>query len=217
LALESRSLSPGSTRPAVRVWALLGLALALGGCLELIRRPISQAGTDGSAPLDTMSAAETSAAVKQVPPPMGPTPAELASARAASQDRSRDARQRVQRVNEYVHWCLERDLWAEARTHLEQALARDSLAASLHNNLGIVHEQQGRAQQALAAYESAWQLQPKKAYRANLRLLRERLEASERPEIPDSLRVEHEEGPAAAGNANRGADADSAAAHQIQR
>lgn len=120
-------------------------------------------------------------------------------------------------MNEYVHWCLERDLWDEARIHLEQALARDSLAASLHNNLGIVHEKQGRPEEALAAYEWALQLRPKEAYRDNLALLRQRIEAAEESDVPDTLRVEYQKGKAAEDVPNPGAAGDSAATHQMQR
>jgi len=80
-------------------------------------------------------------------------------------------------VNEYAYWCVERELWDEARIHLEQALAQDSLAASLHNNLGVVYEQCGRQDEALGAYERATQLGAKEAYRANLAYLEERMRA----------------------------------------
>jgi hypothetical protein len=86
--------------------------------------------------------------------------------------RTRANRERVKQVNAYALWCLEREMWAEALTHLEQAVAKDSLAASLHNNLGILYERLGEPERARGAYERALVLQPgKKAYQSNLRRL----------------------------------------------
>ena len=83
-----------------------------------------------------------------------------------------EERDRVEQVNAYALWCVEREMWAEARTHLEQAVARDSLASSLHNNLGILYERLGEPVKARAAYERALVLQPGKgAYQSNLRRL----------------------------------------------
>jgi tetratricopeptide (TPR) repeat protein len=96
--------------------------------------------------------------------------------------RSRSRRQEVRQVNEYAFWCLEKGLWNEARLHLEQAVERDSLAASLHNNLGIIYERMGLEEKALTAYGKAWDLSPReKAYRDNLEKLKRRQRA-----IPDS-------------------------------
>ncbi len=81
-------------------------------------------------------------------------------------------RDRVEQVNMYALWCVERKMWAEARTHLEQAIAKDSLAASLHNNLGILYERLGEPDKARTAYERALVLRPgKTAYQSNLRRL----------------------------------------------
>jgi tetratricopeptide (TPR) repeat protein len=86
--------------------------------------------------------------------------------------RSGEERDRVEQVNAYALWCVESERWAEARTHLEQAVARDSLASSLHNNLGILYERLGEPVKARAAYERALVLQPGKgAYQSNLRRL----------------------------------------------
>ncbi len=85
--------------------------------------------------------------------------------------RSRNRQQEVRQINEYAFWCVEKGLWNEARLHLEQAVERDSLAASLHNNLGIIYERLGLEEKAMAAYGKAWNLSPKeKAYRNNLEL-----------------------------------------------
>lgn len=223
-------------RRLLGVGAAVALATAGSGCLELIRRPAADAAPPpfgeaagprpraraASAADDTLTgqAARTpilAAAAKRPGPDAGPTTAGTAAASAPRQPRSAEARQRVRQVNEYVYWCLERDLWDEARIHLEQALARDSLAASLHNNLAIVWEKQGRPEEAARAYERAWELDPKKLYSNNLERLRQRLEAADEPAEPDSLRVEHERVGAGQVNPHEEAGADSVDGLQTQR
>lgn len=105
---------------------------------------------------------------------MDSTAVELsAEALAAYRSRSRSERERVLRVNEYARWCLDRQMWDEARIHLEQALRVDSLAASLHNNLGIVYERLGRRDEAVTEYQTAAALNPSRPlYESNLRGLR---------------------------------------------
>ena len=96
-----------------------------------------------------------------------------AEALAAYNSRSRSERERVHRVNEYALWCLDREMWDEARIHLEQALHTDSLAASLHNNLGIVYERLGRRKEAVTKYQMAAALNPgRPLYESNLKRLR---------------------------------------------
>lgn len=175
---------------------LSGIGLSVSGCLEMVRRPPS--GTTPSAPwwesgesppssdLSTPEA-DRSAESRTGPTAVEPAPSaprhvlpeSLGPAERNSVDRAF-----VRQVNEYAYWCVERELWEEARIHLEQALAQDSLAASLHNNLGVVYEQCGRQEEALAAYERATQLLAKDVYRANLTHLEERVLASNA--IPDS-------------------------------
>ena len=112
----------------------------------------------------------------------GPAPVAAKAEKVRHTRRSRSRRQEVRQVNEYAFWCLEKGLWNEARLHLEQAVERDSLAASLHNNLGIIYERMGLEEKALAAYGKAWDLSPReKAYRDNLEKLKRRRRA-----IPDS-------------------------------
>ena len=124
----------------------------------------------GTAPLE----------VEAAPPPEGPAPSpEVVQAqRRAYESRTGEDRERVERVNEYALWCIERGLWEEARIHLEQAVAVDSLSASLHNNLGILYERLGEREKARAAYEFAARLAPgKRLYQANLSYLRRAAEA----------------------------------------
>ncbi len=102
---------------------------------------------------------------------------EAAAARHKAYAARTDAdRKRVRQVNEYVHWCLQRSMWDEAQIHLERALATDSLAASLHNNLGIVLERRGRRDEARQRYRLAANLNPRRPlYEANLKRLQNAL------------------------------------------
>lgn len=113
-------------------------------------------------------------------PPERPAPSRevVQAQRRAYESRTGEDRERVERVNEYALWCIERGLWEEARIHLEQAVAVDSLSASLHNNLGILYERLGEREKARAAYEFAARLAPaKRLYQANLSYLRRAAEA----------------------------------------
>ncbi|MDA0337741.1 MAG: tetratricopeptide repeat protein [bacterium] len=116
--------------------------------------------------------------------------AALAARRTAYAARTDAERDRVRRVNEYAIWCVERGMWDEARIHLEQAALRDSLAASLHNNLGIVYERLGQRDDARIHYQTAADLNPgRPLYRVNLKRLRAALEAPPAV-LPDSLAAE---------------------------
>ncbi|MFA6107678.1 MAG: tetratricopeptide repeat protein [Candidatus Latescibacterota bacterium] len=96
------------------------------------------------------------------------------SGASADESRARDLR----RVNEYAWWCIDQGLWNEARSHLERALAQDSLSASLHNNLAIVYEHIGQRDQAVQYYRKAQELNPGQAlYAANLKRLEQLREA----------------------------------------
>jgi tetratricopeptide (TPR) repeat protein len=120
--------------------------------------------------------------------PASLTGPQLRARQEAYEARTRDDRKRVQLVNEYALWCVERGMWEEARIHLERALQVDSLAASLHNNLAILYERQGERERARQEYEIAAQLAPdKRLYRANLDRLRTALDRP--PEYTDSLDV----------------------------
>jgi hypothetical protein len=116
----------------------------------------------------------------------------LAAGRAA---RTRKQREVVKQVNAYALWCIDHEMWKEARLHLERATEEDSLAGSLFNNLGLVYERLGMPDRAEIAYERAGDLNPdREAYHANLRRLHQRREAAERAEPArlDSLKMELE-------------------------
>ncbi len=129
--------------------------------------------------------------VEAARPPERPatSPEVVQAQRRAYESRTGEDRERVERVNEYALWCIERGLWEEARIHLEQAVAVDSLSASLHNNLGILYERLGEREKARAAYEFAARLAPgKRLYQANLSYLRKAAEARGVPE--DSVDID---------------------------
>ena len=185
----------------LRTWLLLALiGLWLGGCLEMIRRnpehdpagpwtdPGNQSEQTDVQEVEAQSPEQTAGA------PAGPEPVANALASAADgpasdtqrPERSSPPHQTVGEINEYAFWCIENGMWNEARTHLEQGLQQDSLAASLHNNLGVVYERLGLPDQAAAAYKKARSLdRSKKAYRINLELFEGRGK-------PDSSRVKEQ-------------------------
>lgn len=137
--------------------------LCLHGCLELVRRPPAGAGYERVRAADTTatSAAASQLVVVDRPP------------------RSRQQLQDIEQVNQYALWCIENAMWNEAQSHLERALAQDSLSASLHNNLGIVYERLGMSDKAAQFYGRAQALNPAQAaYAANLRHLQQYQQAS---------------------------------------
>ena len=101
--------------------------------------------------------------------------------------RGRSLEESTKRINEYAYWCIENNMWDEARLHLERAVSQDSLAASLFNNLGVIYERLGETAQADSAYARATALlSESQAYAANLSRLRKRAEAATRA-IADSV------------------------------
>ena len=139
-------------------------ALCLHGCLELVRRPPAgePIGYEYAQVADTTA---TSAATVQ------PKPVLVVIDRP---ERSRQQLQNIEQVNKYALWCIENAMWNEAQSHLERALAQDSLSASLHNNLGVIYERLGMADKAAEFYGRAQALNPAQAaYAANLRHLQQ--------------------------------------------
>lgn len=139
-------------------------ALCLHGCLELVRRP------PAGEPIgyDYPQAADTTAASVAVVQPM---PVLVVVDRP---ERSRQQLQNIEQVNKYALWCIENSMWNEAQSHLERALAQDSLSASLHNNLGVIYERLGMADKAAEFYGRARSLNPaREAYAVNLRHLQQ--------------------------------------------
>ena len=144
-------------------------ALCLHGCLELVRRPAAGEpfGYEYNPAADTTA---TSAATVQ------PTPVLVVIDRPK---RSRQQLQNIEQVNKYALWCIENAMWNEAQSHMERALAQDSLSASLHNNLGVIYERLGMTDKAAQFYERARALNPaREAYVANLRHLQQYQQAS---------------------------------------
>ena len=138
--------------------------LCLHGCLELVRRPAAgePIGYEYASVADTTA---TSAATVQ------PAPMLVVIDRPK---RSRQQLQNIEQVNKYALWCIENAMWNEAQSHMERALAQDSLSASLHNNLGVIYERLGMTDKAAEFYGRARALNPaQEAYAANLRHLQQ--------------------------------------------
>lgn len=143
--------------------------LSCASCLELVRRP---SGREHPGP-DTSNYTDDKVPEASKEPVSQRTrePVKLA-------ERSKKQRRSIQQVNEYALWCIENEMWNEARTHMERALEEDSLSASLHNNLAIVYEHLGKADIASEYYRRALDLHPaEEAYRSNLNDLRNRQQA----------------------------------------
>jgi len=153
------------------------VALCLHGCLELIRRPAENAPVSygpATASVDTnRTQPPTSTTLDEQSTPVPPPIAVI-----HRPHRSREQWRSIEQINEYAMWCIENSMWNEAQSHMERALAQDSLSASLHNNLGIVYERLGMVDKAADFYSRAQALNPpKKAYAANLSYLQKRRQA----------------------------------------
>lgn len=158
-----------SVKNSLRLVAFGLGALCLHGCLELVRRPAAgePIGYEYASAADTTA---TSAATIQ------PAPVLVVIDRPK---RSRQQLQNIEQVNKYALWCIENAMWNEAQSHMERALAQDSLSASLHNNLGVIYERLGMTDKAAQFYERARALNPtREAYAANLRHLQQYQQAS---------------------------------------
>ncbi len=158
-----------SVKNSLRLVAFGLGALCLHGCLELVRRP--PAGEPFG--YDQVPAADTTATSAAAVRPM-PTLVVV--------DRPKRSRQQlrdIEQVNKYALWCIENAMWNEAQSHMERALAQDSLSASLHNNLGVIYERLGMTDKAAEFYGRARALSPaQEAYAANLRHLQQYQQAS---------------------------------------
>ena len=153
-----------SVKNSLRLVAFGLGALCLHGCLELVRRPPAgePIGYEYAPASDTTA---TSAATVR------PMPVLVVIDRPK---RSRQQLQNIEQVNKYALWCIENAMWNEAQSHMERALAQDSLSASLHNNLGVIYERLGMTDKAAQFYERARALNPaREAYAANLRHLQQ--------------------------------------------
>ncbi len=161
-----------SAKDALCLLALCFAVLYLSSCLELIRRPpagvpvVYKPQTDTNHSTDTTRASTAKTSNTQSPS------AVIITNHPQRQDQQR---RNIEEVNRYALWCIENAMWNEAQSHLERALAQDSLSASLHNNLGIVYERLGMTDKARDFYHRAQALNPdKKAYMANLSYFQER-------------------------------------------
>lgn len=152
----------------------LTLLLFCSSCLELVRRPTATAAGTYSAPTTANdNGAAHITADSSADSAIAPAP--VSTATFIRVKRSSQQKKTIKQVNEYALWCIDNGMWNEARSHMERAIGKDSLAASLHNNLGIVYERLGETDKATNYYQRAFALDPnKKAYRANLKKLQNR-------------------------------------------
>ncbi len=154
-----------SIKNTVRLVAFGLGALCLHGCLELVRRPAAGQPSGYEYALATDSTAT-----------IQPAPALVVVDRPK---RSHQQLQNIEQVNKYALWCIDNGMWNEAQSHMEHALAQDSLSASLHNNLGVIYERLGMTDKAAQFYERARALNPtRQVYATNLRHLQQYQQAS---------------------------------------
>ncbi len=160
-------------------------ALCLNGCLELVRRP------PAGEPIgyEYAPAADTTATAAVQPMPVLVV--------VDRPKRSHQQLQNIEQVNKYALWCIENAMWNEAQSHMERALAQDSLSASLNNNLGVIYERLGMADKAAEFYGRARALNPtQEAYAANLRHLQQYQQAdSDSTGSLDIFKLDHGQPP----------------------
>ena len=192
---------------------IVGVCVVCTSCLDMVRRP--SAGSTGpswtapgnppgtesvhrDAPSDSVSRVSDeppTASAQALSANLTASPGQDKILRATSAERGDNRRGDVRQVNEYSFWCVRNELWDEARLHLEKALEQDSLAASLHNNVGVIYEKLGQRDRAEAAYERARLLLPeKRLYEANLMRLQQRKMRSLETAAADSITVEASSG-----------------------
>ena len=163
--------------------------LALGGCIELIRRQPRPSAQDSDWTAGNPTERRDVQQVETLPAPLEEGKAAVQIEELARPKNSRQRTKRIEKVNKYALWCVENGMWKEAQLHLEQALVQDSLAASIHNNLGIVYERLGKQEEAALEYAKAQMMNPQKeAYRLNL----QRLEDLQHHVETDSLDIDGE-------------------------
>ena len=76
-------------------------------------------------------------------------------------------------INKYSFWCIDQEMWSEAKAHLEKAAKLDTTSASIYNNLGIVYEYFQMEHEARRAYQTAMRLDSRNVvYRRNYILLK---------------------------------------------
>lgn len=163
-------------RPDSRIAVTLAVCclLSLSGCLELVKRTappwereIPSTGT-AQEETPTMSPSEHRAPVDSAAAGMAPVGGSgaLLAAKAAPSPRTKQASQ-------FALWSIRRGMWNEARKHLEKQAARDSVSASLQNNLGVVYEYLSLDDRAGTAYRKAMTLAPRNGvYAENFRRFR---------------------------------------------
>jgi tetratricopeptide (TPR) repeat protein len=124
--------------------------LTTTGCMELVRR--------SSTPTIVRTPQNTDSINKEVTPHKDEPPKQ-----------SKEQQNRIEKINSYALWCIDNNMWHEARSHIQRGLEIDSLSPSLHNNLAIIYEQMGKVDSAKLHYQRALNLKPNETpYKTNL-------------------------------------------------
>lgn len=164
------------TNSRIAVTLAVCCLLPLYGCLELVKR---------TAPPWEREIPRASVEPREAPPDASPSErrAQVDSASAGMPQVGRSGAliavnktvpsPRTRQANRFALWSIRRGMWNEARRHLEKQAERDSVSASLQNNLGVVYEYLSLEDRAEAAYKEATALAPRnEVYRENFRRFR---------------------------------------------
>jgi len=134
--------------------------------MELVRRP--------NVPVITQIETQR----KEIPPQQKLTKQEKASIKTDHSNLSTKKDNQIGGINSYALWCIENNMWREARSHIERGFEIDSLSASLHNNMAIIYEQTGRIDSATWHYKRALSINiDDKAYKSNFQRMKSREQA----------------------------------------
>ncbi|MEE3233314.1 MAG: hypothetical protein VX294_04045 [Candidatus Latescibacterota bacterium] len=140
--------------------------LTIMGCMELVRRPNAPTVTQTDIQIPKTSKKPRSLE-KEVP-----------SSKEGSSNLSDEQHNRIGEINSYSLWCIDNNMWKEARSHIQRGLEIDSLSASLHNNMAIIYEQTGKIDSAQWHYERALSLKPDEtSYKSNFLRMKSREQA----------------------------------------
>tara|TARA_B100001250_G_scaffold411377_1_gene439895 strand:- start:21220 stop:21867 length:648 start_codon:yes stop_codon:yes gene_type:complete len=166
LAIDSKHRT--SRKAFVKPITLLSFTfyLTIMGCMELVRRP------------NTPTITQTDIQIPKTSKKPRSLEKEVPSSKGDSSNLSDEERNRIGKINSYALWCIDNNMWKEARSHIQRGLEIDSLSASLHNNMAIIYEQAGKIDSAQWHYQRALSLKPDETpYKSNLLRMKSREQA----------------------------------------
>ena len=145
--------------------------LTVMGCMELVRRP--NAPTINQIDIQIPQTSKKPRSIEKEAP----------YSKGVSSNLSDEQRNRIEKINSYALWCIDNNMWKEARSHIKRGLEIDSLSASLHNNMAIIYEQAGKIDSAQWHYKRALSIKPDETpYKSNLL----RMESREKARVDTS-------------------------------